>query len=347
MDKSKSDSIFSKFYHMQIFWPLICLIAMLLFNFAVRPGFLSIQVKDGHLFGNLIDILNHAAPLILISLGMTIVIATQGIDISVGSIIAISASVSATVIVSGGSVPVAILSGIIVGVICGAWNGFLVACIGVQPMVATLILYIVGRGIAQLITGGQILTFTNKSFIFIGTGYWILPVAIFIAAFCTFVMYLLIRKKALGLFVESIGINSSASRFSGINAKKIIFSLYVICGVLAGIAGIIVCSNIKSADANNAGLWFELDAILATVIGGTSMSGGRFYLGGTVIGALFIQTLTTTIYSMGVPPEITLVVKAIVVIVVCLIQSEEFRNLFKRKTFINSKKRNVKEVTGL
>ncbi|WP_160677006.1 ABC transporter permease [Clostridium sp. C8-1-8] len=343
MKNSGTKGILKSFYSMQIFWPLISLMALILLNFIIRPGFVSITIKDGHLFGNLIDILNHAAPLILISLGMTIVIATQGIDISVGSIIAISAAVSATVIVSGGSVPVAVLSGMIVGILCGAWNGLLVAYIGVQPMVGTLILYIVGRGIAQLITNGQILTFTNKSFIFIGTGYWFLPVAIFIAGAITLLMYLVIRKTALGLFIESIGVNSTSSRYSGINSKKVIFSLYVICGFLAGIAGIIICSNIKSADANNAGLWLELDAILATVIGGTSMAGGRFYLGGTVIGALFIQTLTTTIYSMGVPPEITLVVKALVVIAVCIIQSPEFRKMLKSKSS-TGKKYEAKEV---
>jgi simple sugar transport system permease protein len=297
----------------------------------MTPGFLSITMKDGHLFGNTIDILNRASPLILISIGMTLVIATQGIDISVGSIIAISAALSATVIVDGGSVPLAVIIGVISGIICGGWNGFLVSYIGVQPMVGTLILYIVGRGIAQLITDGQILTFTNKDFIFIGTGYILLPVAIYIAIIIAFLMYLLIRKTALGLFIESIGVNSNSSKFAGIQSKKVVFSLYVLSGILAGIAGIILCSNIKSADANNVGLWLELDAILATVIGGTSMSGGRFYLAGTVVGALFIQTLTTTIYSLGVPPEITLVVKAIVVIVVCIIQSPEFRKILKVK----------------
>lgn len=158
-------------------------------------------------------------------------------------------------------------------------------------------------------------------------------------------MYGLIRKTALGLFIESIGVNDKSSKFAGIQSRKVVFSLYVISGVLAGIAGIILCSNIKSADANNVGLWLELDAILATVIGGTSMSGGRFYLSGTVVGALFIQTLTTTIYSLGVAPEITLVVKAIVVIVVCIIQSPEFRKMIKGK---KSKKvyKEEKEVIG-
>lgn len=343
MENNKKQTFFLKIYNAKIFWPLTSLIILLLFNFIMTPSFLSISMKDGHLFGNTIDILNRAAPLILISLGMTLVIATQGIDISVGSIIAISAALSATVIVDGGSVPLAVAIGIISGLICGIWNGFLVSYIGVQPMVGTLILYIVGRGVAQLITGGQILTFTNKNFIFIGTGYILLPIAIFIAIAVALIMYFLIRRTALGLFIESIGVNNNSCKFAGIQSRKVVFSLYVICGMLAGIAGIILCANIKSADANNVGLWLELDAILATVIGGTSMEGGRFYLSGTVVGALFIQTLTTTIYSLGVAPEITLVVKAIVVIVVCIIQSPEFRKILKIKknTKINLKEKEV------
>ncbi len=345
MEKTKNDNIFSRFYNMTIFWPLVCLITIIFINFIINPGFLKIEMKDGHLFGSLIDILNRAAPLILISLGMTIVIAVQGIDISVGSIIAISACVSATVIVSNGPVILAICAGLFVGLICGMWNGFLVAYIGVQPMVGTLILYIVGRGIAQLITDGKILTFTNKSFIFLGTGYLLIPIPVYIAIAVTLIMYFIIRKTSLGLFVEAIGVNREASRFSGINSKKVIFALYAICGLLAGLAGLIICSNIKSADANNAGQWLELDAILSVVIGGTSMSGGRFYLGGTVVGALFIQSLTTTIYSIGVPPEVTLVVKAIVVITVVLIQSPIFRKMLNRNNiFRNYKTKKVAEI---
>lgn len=340
MEKYKHSDLLKKIYHSSIFWPLVCLIGILLFNLIMRPGFLGLEVKDGHLFGSLVDILNRATPLILLSLGMTIVIATQGIDISVGSIIAISGAVAATIIVFTGNTFLAVVVGIAAGLICGMWNGMLVSYIGVQPMVGTLILYIVGRGIAQLITKGQILTFTNKSFTFIGTGYLFIPVSVYITIAVILIIYLLMRKTALGLFVEAVGINSTSSRYSGINAKKVKFILYVITGALAGLAGIIICSNIKSADANNAGLWMELDAILATVIGGTSMNGGRFYLGGTVVGALFIQTLTTTIYSMGVPPETTLVVKAIVVIVVCLIQNEEFRKLIMK--FTGSKGRRLK-----
>ena len=331
MDKKKQSSFLSGLPHHKMFWPLIALAALLLFNVFMTPGFFNIQIKDGHLYGSLFDILNHATPLILISLGMTVVIATQGIDISVGSIIAISAAVSASVIVAGGSVPAAVLAGIASGVLCGMWNGFLVSFIGIQPMVGTLILYIVGRGIAQLITSGQILTFTNPAFVFIGTGYWFVPVACYVAVVLIVIMHLLMRKTSLGLFVESIGVNSTSTSYSGINAKRVVFFTYVISGILASIAGILICSNIKSADANNAGLWLERDAILATVIGGTSMTGGRFYLGSTVVGALFIQTLTTTIYSLGVPTQVTLVVKAVIVIIVCLVQTPAFHRLFIKK----------------
>jgi simple sugar transport system permease protein len=345
MEKTKHENVLMKLYNMPIFWPLICLISIIFINFIVNPAFLKIEMRDGHLFGSIIDILNRASPLILISLGMTIVIAVQGIDISVGSVIAISACVSATVIVSGGPVIMAVCAGLFAGLLCGMWNGLLVAYIGVQPMVATLILYIVGRGIAQLITDGKILTFTNEAFIYIGTGYLLIPISVYIAIAVILIIYFIMRKTSLGLFVEAIGVNREASRFSGINSTKVIFSLYAICGLLAGLAGIIICSNIKSADANNGGLWLELDAILAVVIGGTSMSGGRFYLGGTVVGALFIQSLTTTIYSIGVPPEVTLVVKAIVVITVVLIQSPIFRKMLNGNSlFRRLKKKKVAKV---
>lgn len=331
LDKAKHPEFLRGLTKRKVFWPLVALVALLIFNVFMTPGFFVIQIKDGHLYGSLFDILNHATPLILISLGMTAVIATQGIDISVGSIIAISAVVSATVLVSTGNVLTAVIAGIASGIVCGIWNGILVSYIGIQCMVGTLILYIVGRGIAQLITAGQILTFTNPAFVAIGTAYWLIPIACYVAVAAIFLVWFLMRKTALGLFIESIGSNSVSSHYSGINAKRFGFITYVLSGILASIAGILICSNIKSADANNAGLWMELDAILATVIGGTPMTGGRFYIGGTVVGALFIQTLTTTIYSLGVPTQVTLVVKAVIVIIVCLIQTPAFHALFAAK----------------
>lgn len=323
---------FNSFMQAKIFWPLLALVLLLLFNVIIIPGFFQITVKNGHLFGSLIDILNRVIPLLVIAIGMTLVIAKEGIDISVGSVLAITAAAAASLLHTT-SVPIAILLALVIGLICGLWNGILVAYFEIQPMIATLILMTVGRGIAQLITGGQILTINDEAYGYVGKGFLLgLPFAIYIGAAVVGITLFLKKKTALGLFLEAIGSNMASSKFAGVQPKKIILLVYMISGICAAIAGILVSSNVSSADANNAGLWIELDAILAVVIGGTSMRGGRFYLGGTIIGALFIQTLSTTIYSMGIRPEITMVIKAIVVISVCLMQSEEFRKLVKQPT---------------
>ncbi len=322
----------NRMFRHYLFWPLAILAALLLFNLLYSPDFFNIVMRNGHMYGSLIDILNFGAPLVLVAIGMTLVIATKGIDLSVGSIVAIAGAMACLTISKGSDQNTLslVLSavGLTVGLslVLGAWNGFLVASTGIQPIIATLILMVAGRGIAQLITSGQIITVTSDPYNYIGNGALAaLPFSIFIVAAVYLIVSLLTRKTALGLFIESVGCNPEASRLVGIRSRLIIITVYVFCGLCAGIAGLILSSNVASADGNNAGLWYELDAILAVVIGGTSLNGGRFYLTGTVIGALIIQTLTTTIYMIGVPPEITLVVKAFVVLTVCLIQSEVFR----------------------
>ncbi|MBB6636369.1 ABC transporter permease [Cohnella thailandensis] len=322
----------SRLVRHHLFWPLCVLAALLLFNLLYSPDFFSIVVRNGNLYGSLIDILNFGAPLMMVSIGMTLVIATGGIDLSVGSIVAISGAMACLTISKSSdqsSLPLvfgAVLASIALSLVLGLWNGALVAAARIQPIIATLILMVAGRGIAQLITSGQIITVSSDLYEYIGAGSLAsLPFSIFLVAAVLIAASLLTRKTALGLFIESVGSNARASRLAGLRSNTVILSVYVFCGLCAGIAGLILSSNVSSADGNNAGLWYELDAILAVVIGGTSLSGGRFYLMGTVIGALIIQTLTTTIYMIGVPPEITLVVKAFVVLAVCLIQSESFR----------------------
>ncbi|MEP7299061.1 MAG: ABC transporter permease, partial [Burkholderiales bacterium] len=294
---------------------------------------------DGHLYGSVIDILNRAAPLALVALGMTLVIATRGIDISVGAVVAIAAAVAALMI--GGELVVkdgvqtytsrfpmslAIVCALVAAAGCGLWNGLLVAKVGMQPIIATLILMVAGRGIAQLLTGGQIITVYYAPFFFLGNGFLLgLPFAVFIAAAVWGVLHLLMTRTALGLFIQAIGINPAAARLAGLHERLITVCVYTFCGLAAGVAGLVVSSNVKSADGNNAGMLMELDAILAVTLGGTLLTGGRFSLAGSVLGALIIQTLTSTIYSIGVPPEINMVVKAGVVFVVMLLQSAEFR----------------------
>lgn len=328
----------------RLFWPCVTLALLCLVNFYFNRGFFDIEIKNGALYGSVIDILNRAAPLMLVAMGMTLVIATRGIDISVGATVAISGAVVASMIggslviqngvqsyVSNVPMPLAILGALAVALLCGLWNGLLVAGAGMQPIIATLILMVAGRGIAQLITAGQIVTVYYEPFFFIGNGFLLgIPVSLYIVAVVLIALLLLIHRTALGLFIQAVGINPVAARFSGISARALVFWVYAFCAVTAGIAAMIITSNVKSADGNNAGLLLELDAILAVTLGGTSLAGGRFSIVGSLIGALIIQTLTYAIYSLGVPPEINMVVKALVVFAVCLIQSDALRALLAR-----------------
>lgn len=314
-----------------LFWPCATLLLLIAINAIMNPGFLALTWRDGHLYGNLIDILNRAAPLALVSAGMTLVIAARGLDISVGAVVAIAAAVAAVVIGDTSNLGFAIGAALAVALLCGLWNGALVVGVGMQPIIATLILMVAGRGVAQLITGGQILTVYYAPYDFIGNGFLLgLPFAAVLAAAVIALLYLLLTLTPLGLFIRAIGINPVASRIAGVRARPITVCLYAFCGLMAGLAGLIISSNVKSADANNAGQLLELDAILAVTLGGTALTGGKFSLTGTVIGALIIQTLTSTIYSLGVPPEVNLVFKAALIFVVMLLQSPDFRASLKR-----------------
>jgi ribose/xylose/arabinose/galactoside ABC-type transport system permease subunit len=322
----------------RLFWPAAALVLLLLGNFFASPAFFSVQLRQGHLYGSLIDILRFGAPLILVALGMTLVIATGGIDLSVGSVVAISGAIACLWVskmpdqdaVGGTLVAVAIAVGL--SLVLGACNGFLVSVLGVQPIVGTLILMVAGRGLAQLITDGQIITITGDPYRAIGGGFVAtIPLSILIALAAFAIATLVVRRSALGLLIESVGGNAEASRLAGVASRRLIWLTYVFCGLCAGIAGLMISSNTSAADGNNAGLWIELDAILAVVIGGTLLTGGRFSFGGTVIGALLIQTLTTTVLTLGIPPETTLLFKAVVVMAVCLVQSPKFRAKFTRR----------------
>ena len=317
----------------KLVWPLAALAVLLLFNFGFTPGFFHLEIKSGHLYGSLVDVLKQAAPVMLLSLGMTLVIATAGVDLSVGATVAIAGSAAAKLLIQQQmALPTVVLATLVLCVALGAWNGTLIAWLGVQPIVATLILMVAGRGIAQLLTGGQIITVEHRGFSFIAGGHFlVLPFPLTVVCMTLLVTVALTRWTAMGLFIESVGNNETASRFAGVNDRAVKMFAYVFCGFCAGVAGLIEASEIKAADANNAGLYQELDAILAVVIGGTALNGGRFNLPGSLVGALIIQTLTTTILTRGVPVEYTLVVKAIVVLAVCLMQSEELQKIILRR----------------
>jgi galactofuranose transport system permease protein len=316
----------------RLLWPVVALVALIAANTIARPTFLRIRFQDGHLFGALVDVMRNGSPLLLVALGMTLVIATRGIDLSVGAVVAISGAVALSVIAgasdptSPGVLALAVLLALGLCFVLGVWNGFLVSVLGIQPIIATLVLMTAGRGIAMLITGGQITTVTSPGYKWIGSGYVLgLPVPVLIAVAVVVVVAVLTRRTALGMLIESVGINPEASRLAGVRARSITWMVYLLCAVFAGIAGLMVSANVMAADANNAGLFIELDAILAVVIGGTSLAGGKFSLGGTVIGVLVIQTLSLTVTVLGISPSVTPLFKAVVVVAVCLMQAPVVR----------------------
>lgn len=308
-------------------WPALAFALLLLFNTVLTPGFFGLEFRNGRLYGVLIDILNHGSRVAIVALGMTLVIGAAGVDLSVGAVAAIAGAITAT-IVSRSDAPalLAITAALAAALVCGLFNGFLVARLRLQPIVATLILMVGGRGIAQLITDGLIVTFENPTVTGIGNGSLLaLPAPVTVLAVIAALVGLLMRRTSLGLFIEAVGDNETASRLAGVPDRAIKLAAYSLCGLLAGVTGIIECSYIKAADANNAGNLLELDAILAVVIGGTSLRGGRFSLTGTILGALLMQTLTKTLYMQDVSAEIAPAPKAAVVILVCLFQSPVLR----------------------
>ncbi|EMF2410921.1 ABC transporter permease [Escherichia coli] len=286
-------------------WPtgmpqLAALLLVLLVDSLVAPHFWQVVLQDGRLFGSPIDILNRAAPVALLAIGMTLVIATGGIDLSVGAVMAIAGATTAAMTVAGFSLPIVLLSALGTGIL------------------------------AQLITSGQIVTFNSPDLSWFGSGSLLfLPTPVIIAVLTLLLFWLLTRKTALGMFIEAVGINIRAAKNAGVNTRIIVMLTYVLSGLCAAIAGIIVAADIRGADANNAGLWLELDAILAVVIGGGSLMGGRFNLLLSVVGALIIQGMNTGILLSGFPPEMNQVVKAVVVLCVLIVQSQRFISLIK------------------
>ncbi|WP_442894151.1 ABC transporter permease [Bradyrhizobium sp. AZCC 1721] len=303
---------------------IVALLVILAIDRAVSPQFFDLRMQDGRLFGSLIDVLNRGAPVALLALGMVLVIATRGIDLSVGAVMAIAGAIAASLADAYG-LPLALAAALGAGLLCGLWNGFLVAMLGIQPIVATLILMVAGRGVAQLITEGRIVTFTAPDLVWLGNGAVLgVPTPVVVVLGMLVVTGAVVRGSALGLLIEATGGNARASELAGIGTRAMILAVYVWCGLCAALAGVIAAADIMGADANNAGLWLELDAILAVVIGGTSLFGGRFSLVLAMVGALIIQAMNTGILLSGYPPEFNLLVKAAVVLIVLLLQSPRF-----------------------
>ena len=339
---------FASIMRSKITWAVIAEALILIVCLIIRPDFFNISYQPASrmLYGNLVDIINRSAEITIIGMGMTMVIALGGTDLSVGALVAVSGAMALKLMRWDPTNPLYqtpgdysvypfILVLIVPLVICllmGAFNGVLVGQLKLQPIIATLILMVSGRGIAQIITNGKQYTTMYSPFRVIGQGSCLfLPTPIVITVVVVAAVMLFVRKTAFGTFVESVGINPSASRLSGINSRVVILIVFALTGFLSGISGLIYSSRIMSNDSNNAGLNYETDAILSVVIGGTSMTGGKFSLAGTIIGSIIIRTIVTFVYFFGVASEATMAFKAMVIAVVIVLQSEPVRAWMARR----------------
>ncbi len=337
--KSKSAITLGAILAHRAIWPVLVLALILIIDAILAPVFFSIRIQDGRLFGSMIDVLYRGTPPALIALGMAAVIGTGGIDLSVGSIVAVVGSVIAWRIHEGDPHFVILLEAMTVALLCGAWNGMLVAVLKIPPIIATLILMVAGRGIGLMINllyGGTDPSFTSDLLQGLSVGnISLIPTRLVLFVFVFLFIWFLVRKTALGLFIESVGGNAAAARMAGIPSRLVIFLTYVISGFCTGWAAIILTADVHTSDPVSVAMYSELDAILAVVIGGGSLAGGRIFLGMTILGALVIQTMVTSILMTGWPPEYNMLIKAVLVLIILLLQSDNFRAavtaLFGRK----------------
>jgi simple sugar transport system permease protein/ribose transport system permease protein len=301
----------------QRYGALAALAALFVYNAIDTPFFLTPQSL-------LFILLRQAAPIAIVAVGMAIVIGTAGIDLSVGSVMAIAGQVGATLVLHEQPFLLAIVAALLVAALCGLFNGTLVARFGVQPIIATLILFIAGRGIAQLITGGALQPLANPEFQWIGLARpFGVPAQVFIALVVAVVAWLVMRLTVFGRSVLAVGGNEAASRLAGVPAARIKLLAYVISAVLAGLVGLIAVSANSASDANNVGLGMELDAIAAVAVAGTPLTGGKVNVWGAVVGAVLLKLLQNTLISHGITKEVAQVIEGAVIIGALWLQRHE------------------------
>ncbi|OUE24375.1 ABC transporter permease [Clavibacter michiganensis] len=325
--------------HRPWFWGTVAIVLLLAINVAKDPGYLALSVNPdtGNLVGNLVDILRAAAPVLMIAVGMCLVVATGGIDLSVGSIMVVAGAVSMEFLKAAGSDSLGVALGamglaLLIAGILGAVNGMLVSVVGLQPFISTLVIMLAGRGLAKVITAGQNTAASNEPFRWVANGYLVgLPVVFLLAVLITIGVAVLVRRSALGLMIEAIGMDPQAARLAGLDRRALLFTAYIASGLLAGVAGIFATASVMTVDVSRTGYQLELDAILAVVIGGTSLAGGKFHLLGAAVGALLIATLDKTVVFLGISSSATPAFKAIVIVAIVLLQSRRVRALFTRR----------------
>lgn len=290
-----------------VYAALVVLVAL---NAAITEHFMTIA--------NLRLQLVQTVPTLIVALGMAMIIGTKGIDLSVGAVMALSAAIM-PLYIGYGSV-LALLIAILAGALAGLLSGILVSLVGLQPIVATLAVMVGGRGLANVI-GGSIKSIGDTGIVTLGSGSVLgVPFSVIIAIVVVVLVAFLMRKTTFGLFVEAIGGNKRAAELAGVRIKSVLLTVYIVSGILAAIAAIIVAARTQASDPKTLGLLMELDAIAAVVIGGTPLSGGKVRVLGTVAGALLMQLITSTLVAHDFPDSVAQMVQAVVVIAAVLAQ---------------------------
>ncbi len=298
---------------------LAALVALLAFNLVFTPNFATLQTLNVNL--------TQVATIVIVAVGMTLVIATGGIDLSVGSLMAISGALAPMLFLNPPfsspalGVGLAFLLPVLAAGAFGLFNGTLITRFGIQPIIATLVLFIAGRGIAQVMTNGNLQSFRNEAFQAIGLGRPLgLPVQVILMVLIVILFTWIVRATVFGRYLLSVGGNEAAARLAGVPVAQVKLAVYAISGLLSGVAGLVVIAINSSSDANQVGLNMELDAIAAVAVGGTPLGGGRANIVGTLLGALIIQLIRYTLLAKGVPDAAALVVKAAIIVAAVYIQ---------------------------
>ncbi|GGQ69253.1 ABC transporter permease [Couchioplanes azureus] len=282
------------------------ILVLVTYNLLFTPNFLTP--------GNLRTQLVQVAPVVIVALGMALVIGTEGIDLSVGSVMALAAALIPLYL--GYGVIAAVLVSVLAGVAVGLVNGILVARVGLQPIVATLALFVGGRGLALVISDGQLKDIRNESLLFLGSGDLLgIPVLVWIAALLVVVIAFVVRRTVLGRRLLAIGGNRPATELAGVPVTRVLLTVYIVCAVLASFAGLLAVARIQSSDASSVGMLIELSAITAVVVGGTPLTGGTIRVVGTVAGALLMQLVVATMIRHNLQPSTTEMVQAVIILV--------------------------------
>ena len=344
--KAEGNNFVKKLLSSNLTWSIVAFILLVIICTIFQHDFLALSWNSntGGLAGPLITMLQESARYLMIATGMTLVISTAGIDLSVGSVMAVAGAAAMQTLSNGMNVWLSILIALAVGLAIGCVNGALVSFLGLQPFITTLIMMLAGRGMAKVITSGENTDASavagNEPLKWFANGFILgIPANFVIAVIIVILVGLLCRKTAM-----AVGINQEASRMTGIKPKKILFLVYAISGFLAAIAGLFATASVMRVDVVKTGQDLEMYAILAVVIGGTSLLGGKFSLAGSAVGAVIIAMIRKTIITLGVNAEATPAFFAVVVIVICVMQAPKIHNLsanMKRKRALKAQAKAV------